>query len=117
METTTFQKQYPLAMIALGEHMQAHHLPAPTAVDIVEYGHFGQQPTTHTIRLRLPFAGDVAWVNSVIIDHEDTVEVDLGFRTTWSVRLPNTGFRFQLVALRAHPLHVVAPAAGLGASA
>jgi hypothetical protein len=103
MDTKTFNKQYPLALQALGLHMQVHDLLVPASIDVIEYHHFATMPATRAIRVRLPHLPDQqdAWIASVAVDGTDVEEVELGFRTTWSVRLPDTGFRFELVGLRA----------------
>jgi hypothetical protein len=103
MNAETFQAQYPLALQALGLHMQAHDLPVPTSVDVIEYHHFATRQPSRAIRVRLPHLPDQqdAWIASVAVDGTDVEEVEFGFRTTWSVRLPDTGFRFELVGLRA----------------
>jgi len=104
--TETFNKQYPIALQALAEHIQTHHLPPLTAIDIVEDHHHGAAPATKMIRLRLPAttAQQDAWLNSVCIDDEVSFEVDQGHRHLWSARLPDTGARFELAALRCHPV-------------
>lgn len=104
MTTTneTFRRQYGLALQALGLHIEEHDLPVPVAIDTIEDHHFGHRPATYRIKLRLPVFPDqqAAWLDSVCIDDETNELVEMGIRATWSVRLPDTGFRFDLVGLR-----------------
>lgn len=104
----TFQAQYPLALAALAAHIAAHHLPAPPSIDVANVlrdGHVDQ-----AIRVYLPAEPThQAWLDSVAVDSEDD-ELSgsgLGIRCEWSVRLPDTGFRFQLVGFQSRVLRPV----------
>ena len=102
MESTTFQKQYPLALIALGAHMAQHQLPVPSSVEVIDEHHDGTiEPA---LRLWLPPYADQQqkWLDSVSVDAEESEERDYGFRMAWLVRLPETGIRFTLTGLRSH---------------
>lgn len=97
----TFTKQVPIALVALGQHIQEHGLQNPDTVDIYE--------AEHRIVVRV-FKGPQAlqaWLNTVAIDNEVNQRVRVGSaeqtRTTWTVRLPNLGIRFDLVTLRTEP--------------
>lgn len=104
----TFNKQYPLALAALAEHMQTHGLPAPRFIDVVD--DFDAGRLDRVIRIYLP--GEHThqpWVTSVCVDGEavEPAASGLGVRTEWTVRLPDTGFRFQLVGFTHHRLQAV----------
>lgn len=101
MDTQTFQKQYPLALIALGEHIAAHQLPAP--LDIFVLDKFDNGRMAKAIRLHLPGQHThPAWIASVVVDDETSEPADAGHgvRAQWSVRLPDSGFRFEIVGYR-----------------
>jgi hypothetical protein len=111
MDTQTFQKQYPLALAALATHMTTHNLAAPLDIFVVDEHHAGRLEKV----IRLHLAGEhtqPAWIASVVIDDEDNEPMagGLGTRTRWDVRLPDSGFRFQLVGYRHHPLMSVVSA-------
>lgn len=106
--TETFQRQYPLALIALGEHIAAHQLPAP--LDIFVLDEYRDGRLTKVIRLHLPGQHThAAWVSSVDVDTRTDEPADNGHgvRTQWDVRLPDTGFRFQLVGFTHSQLSAV----------
>lgn len=106
--TETFQAQYPLALIALGEHIAAHQLPAP--LDIFVLDEYREGRLTKVIRLHLPGQHThAAWVSSVHVDaeHQEPADAGNGVRTQWDVRLPETGFRFQLVGFTHRQLSAV----------
>lgn len=102
-----FSKQFPIAMIALGKHMQRHQLPAPLDIEVDQ----------HTSTIRLVLLGNHSheeWLNSVHVDDEHnlyelppTGELEPFFRTTWDVRLPDSGIRVQLRGSRPLPLSAV----------
>lgn len=110
MTTTieTFQRQYPLALIALGEHIAAHQLPAPVDIYVVDEVRDGV--LNRIIRLYLPNqTTHQAWLDSVHVDGQQDEPADsgLGVRTEWYVRLPETGIRFQLLGYRHNVLTAV----------
>lgn len=115
METETFSKQTPIALHAITGHMVEHNLSAPMSIDIL--------PGEQVIRIRL--GGGVvaqdAWINSVCIDDEVNEVIDspvlksitgnsAGIRTAWSVRLPDSGVTFEVVAYRLAPVLTAVPA-------
>lgn len=99
MKTETFTKQVPIALEALGRHMIEHQLPIPIDIEI--------RHVDQTIRVRVPDEdAQVAWVNTVAIDGE-TNEPWMGpvwIKTTWQVRLPDSGIGFEIRGLRRNPL-------------
>lgn len=109
MNTTeeTFSKQFPIALVALGQHMAKHQLPAPLDIEVDQH--------TGIIRLVLVgFSTHEQWLNSVHVDEENnayqlppTGALEPYFRTTWDVRLPDTGIRLQLRGSRPLPLTAV----------
>lgn len=92
----TFAAQYPIALAALANHMLGHQLPP-----LHEIHQDGQD-----IVLRL--SGGVglvdAWIASVDVVEENSEVVDfgkdLGLRSVWKVRLPDTGIRFTIIGYR-----------------
>lgn len=106
--TEAFARQYPLALIALGEHIAAHHLPAPLDIFVLDEYRNGRM--VKAIRLHLPGQHThTAWIDSVAVDdkHEEPADAGHGVRTQWDVRLPDTGFRFQLVGFTHNQLSAV----------
>lgn len=100
MNTETFAKQYPIALAAIAEHITSHGLPAP--LDILTVDELrGGGSMGHAIRLHL--AGQHThqpWLDTVEVDAVETEPMDSGLggvRHQWTVRLPDTGIRLQLV--------------------
>lgn len=109
MFTETFDKQYPIALMAIGHHMQAHNLPAPLGIEVDDH-------PVERIEIRLGWSRDRvdAWLDSVVVDaeHNTYVPAESGrlepyFRTRFDVRLPDIGVRLVLVACRQLPLALV----------
>lgn len=109
METTTFHKQYPIALAAIAEHMSAHELVAPLDIFVVDEFRDGRMAKA----IRLHLGGQhthEAWLESVIVDGVSTEPTDAGHgvRHEWFVRLPESGIRLQLVGYRHEALAVSA---------
>lgn len=115
MDTETFTKLVPIALNAITTHMVDHDLPAPMSIDVL--------PSEQVIRIRLigGIEAQDSWVNSVCIDDEVNEVLDspvlkvitgnaAGLRTAWSVRLPDSGVTFELVAYRQAPILTAVPA-------
>lgn len=96
----TFQRQLPLALQALGLHMEAHHLPTFWSIDVRD----------NQVFVHLRRGAHKPWTESVVIDAERNEERHPGgveaIRTEWDVRLPETGFRFTLVSYQAQPMRM-----------
>lgn len=105
----TFQKQYPIALVAIAEHITEHQLRAP--LDIQADADLG------LISILLPgLSSHADWLNTVHVDSEDSEYrtpppgmLEPYLRTRWTVRLPASGIKVELSGLRPLPLSVVAP--------
>lgn len=109
MFTETFTKQYPIALQMIGLHIQEHDLPCPTGIEVDDH-------PREQIEVRLGWNPDAldAWLDTVVVDDEHNVLreprdgiLEPYFSTRFDVRLPNTGLRFVLVALRDLPVRPV----------
>lgn len=109
MKTTTksetFTKQVPVALAAIGQHMHDHQLPVPLSINF--------DADLQTITVRLVGSGVDAhqqWLTTLVVDEESNESI-AGFndliRSAWSVKLPDLGIRFELVAYRLTPLQAV----------
>lgn len=105
MNTETFQKQYPIALIAIGKHIAAHELPAPTWIDTVDDLRDGR--TEKALRVYLPGNGHQAWLASVHLDGEETEPSSFYVRRESFVRLPDTGIRIRLIGFEAVAVQAV----------
>jgi hypothetical protein len=96
MKTTTFEKQATVALLAIMQHSVDHDLSVPMSIDVAS--------RDQSIRLRVA-TGHAEWIRSLVVDAEDNEDGQLpGFvRTSWQVRLPETGVRFDLVTYREFP--------------
>ena len=94
----TFTKQVPIAIAALGQHMHEHQLPNPIDIEI--------NAAQQRIRVRVPDEqAQTQWINTLILDGEEN-EPWMGpvwIKTTWQVRLPDLGIRFEIRGLRRKP--------------
>lgn len=105
----TFNKQYPIVLQAIAEHMLAHDLPAPVdiyAIDEVRDGRLDK-----IVRLHLPNqTTHPVWIGSVHVDGEEIEPADggRGTRHEWMVRLPDSGIRLRLVGYQHSALAAIA---------
>ncbi len=105
MKTSTekFNKQVPVAIAALGQHMFDHDLPIPMSIEIRE--------EDEQIIVRVPSEGaQAAWLRTVQVESEVNVgsgdDRDDWVRTTWAVRLPSLGIACTLSGWRRVPYAV-----------
>lgn len=102
MDTEVFTKQVPIALEALGRHIQEHELPNPISIDI--------SALAQTIRVRVPMEeAQRAWLNTLVLVHEHN-EPYMGpvwLKTTWTVRLPDSEINFELRGLRHTPARML----------
>jgi hypothetical protein len=91
-----FLAQAAIAVQAIATHAVDRGLPVPSDIST----HTDEQVVR--VRFLLPSHRD-AWLMSVCIDGESNVEHRLGVVTTWVVRLPDTGVRFEMRGFRAVP--------------
>lgn len=93
-QTQTFMKQVPIALEAIAIHMREHDLPITTSIDVY--------PHSQVIRVRVVAgqAGVDRWLSSLTVvaaEKDDVAHPALGFRTAWTVSLPDIGIRFELI--------------------
>lgn len=107
MDTETFSKQYPIALEAIAAHIRENHLPAPLSIE-------SHLTNRQIVVVLAGYSTHPAWLSSVAIDAEDNEyraphagTFEPYFRTTWDVRLPDTGLRVALRGSRPLPLSVV----------
>lgn len=91
-------KHAPLAIIAILQHQLAHDLSTPWAIDI--------SPGDSSVRIRLMGREHAAWMATLVVVEENNEETpEPGFlRTSWRVRLPDTGVEFDIVTYREQPM-------------
>lgn len=103
-KSETFDRQVPVAMAALGQHMHEHQLRAPLNID------FHRDAERIEIRVIGDPAEQAAWLASVVIEKEtnEAVHPSGYVRTSWLVRLPAMELLlFELVTMRPAPLQAV----------
>lgn len=97
MDTETFSKQASVAILAIAQHTVEHQLTVPMSIDV--------DSRDQSIRIRVA-GGHEQWLNTLCIDDEvnEPGSVATFLRTAWSVRLPESGVRFELVTYRQRPI-------------
>lgn len=109
MFTETFTVQVPVALHAIAYHMAEHDLPVPLGIILEDH-------PTERVEVRLGASPDrlSAWLDSVVVDDEHNAlrepadgQLEPYFSTRFDVRLPDTGVRLVLVALRDLPVRPV----------
>lgn len=96
--TQTAAKQWPAAMYAVAGHMLEHRLPGPDSIEAPRLYEGGR----HVVVYLTPHEAAEKWAATIHVDDE---QVEAGVtdhfeRVTWSGRLPDTGVRVQIRALR-----------------
>lgn len=110
MFTETFEKQYPIALLAIATHIHEHHLPAPHTIEADVDAH-GEHIVLH-LGSKAPTLA--AWLDTVAVDDEHSTyreprdgQLEPYLVSVFDVRLPDTGFRVRLRAFRDLPLRLV----------
>lgn len=104
MKQETFQKQVPVALIALGAHMSNHDLPVPFDIDI--------DHQRQVLRLRVSQEADQAkWLETLLVEavEDEPYLGPIWVKSTWAVRLPDIGIAFEISGFRRTTTQAGAP--------